>query len=515
MQPTILDRLAQRVSLRTDDEESRLARKMRKALSKIKYKQRDSKRIQEGRGGLHSMGARGVYVKDIDIYNRRVVVKARYVVNKGDNYKQKIRDHIDYISRDDAGIEGKKAALFSEDDSPSLIKDITNKLEEAPHSFRLIISPDDGDKLDLKSFTKDLIKVLEKDLKTKLGWVASCHHDTNDPHIHVVINGKDDAGKKLLMSRDYISRGIRNRASEKITQKLGLRDIKDIINILDIDAGKSLKCHVDEIINRNIKDGCITPSKIKNEDLGGSLERILIKRLSYLQIYELSSKISNDTWSVKEEYLKDLYQIGRTSSILEKMSAVLKIDHNKCEIISTKSLSEKSIVGRVVSRGYVYEMNDAEYLVLKADQHKHIYVELEKYSEKRRVIVGDFVKINITKPFDGPKSSDQSINEIAKAHGGIYDVAVHEEYARTKKKLPPGVSTQEFIQVHLKRLELLAKIGLVERINDKSFSIPHDFIESITTKMQASAQKYKPHIKVTHVSGPMIDKPTLGQKLKL
>jgi hypothetical protein len=35
----------------------------------------------------------------------------------------------------------------------------------------------------------------------------------------------------------------------------------------------------------------------------------------------------------------------------------------------------------------------------------------------------------------------------------------HEEHASQQKKLPPGVSAQEYVQVHLKRLEFLAKIG--------------------------------------------------------
>jgi hypothetical protein len=105
MQTTILDRLAQRAPLKTDIEESRLANKMRKALSKIKYKQKGGKRTKEARGGLYSMGARGVYVKDGDLYSRRVVVKARYLKNSGDGFKDRIRAHIDYIGRNSASKE--------------------------------------------------------------------------------------------------------------------------------------------------------------------------------------------------------------------------------------------------------------------------------------------------------------------------------------------------------------------------------------------------------------------------
>ena len=71
-----------------------------------------------------------------------------------------------------------------------------NDFETAPHMFNIIISPEDGEKLDLKDFTRDFINTVEKDLSTKLDWVAGNHYDTNDPHVHVLIKGVDESGKK-------------------------------------------------------------------------------------------------------------------------------------------------------------------------------------------------------------------------------------------------------------------------------------------------------------------------------
>jgi len=514
MQPTILDILAQRVSLKADNEETRLASKMRKALSKIKSKQKSGKKKQDPRGGLSSMGARNVYVKDRDIHSRRVIVKARYVKNSGDGFKEKIRAHLDYITRNEAGLNSEKPELFSQDEESLTLKDIATKFEDSPHNFRFIISPEDGDKIDLKTFTIDLVKTIENDLKTKIKWVASCHYDTNEPHVHLVINGKDEFGNKLLMTKDYISRGIRNRAAEKITHKLGLRNIEDIKNGLNIDVNRNSKSYLDEVIKTNVIDGYIKVSNIMINDIDKNIDDLLSRRLAHLQNYDLAKHEGNNKWKVKKEYLKDLYQINRISSIIEKMSTNLKVEKSRCEVISTKDLSEKSIVGHVVSRRYVDELDDTECLIIKTAQQKQIYVELEKYSEKIRVGVGDLVRVDATKPFEGPKSSDRNINEIAQAHGGVYNAAAHEDYARTKKKLPPGVSAQEFVQVHLKRLELLARMGLAKKFNDKSFALSHDFLESITVKVQASVKKYQPHIKVTRVSELPLKAPVLGTRLK-
>jgi type IV secretory pathway VirD2 relaxase len=73
----------------------------------------------------------------------------------------------------------------------------------------------------LKPFIRDLIRQMQVDLDTKLDWVAVDHFNTGHPHTHVVIRGKDDQGKDLVMARDYIAHGVRARARSLITFELG------------------------------------------------------------------------------------------------------------------------------------------------------------------------------------------------------------------------------------------------------------------------------------------------------
>ena len=58
---------------------------------------------------------------------------------------------------------------------------------------------------------------MERDLGTRLEWVAVDHWDTDNPHTHVVLRGKDQAGENLVIGREYISRGMRIRAGELAT----------------------------------------------------------------------------------------------------------------------------------------------------------------------------------------------------------------------------------------------------------------------------------------------------------
>jgi len=90
------------------------------------------------------------------------------------------------------------------------------------HHFRFVVSPEDAEQMaDLKAYTRELVSRMESDLGTKLDWVAVDHYDTVQPHTHLLVRGVRDDGKDLVMPREYISRGMRERAQEIASLELG------------------------------------------------------------------------------------------------------------------------------------------------------------------------------------------------------------------------------------------------------------------------------------------------------
>ena len=81
---------------------------------------------------------------------------------------------------------------------------------------------------DFRAFTRELMKDAERDLGTKLEWVAVDHWNTDNPHIHVLVRGRADDGRDLVISRDYISEGFRQRAAERVALELGPRTESEI-----------------------------------------------------------------------------------------------------------------------------------------------------------------------------------------------------------------------------------------------------------------------------------------------
>jgi type IV secretory pathway VirD2 relaxase len=65
---------------------------------------------------------------------------------------------------------------------------------------------------DLRAFTRDPAVQMESDLGTMLDRVAIAHWNTDNPHVHLLVRGVADDGSDLIISRDYISHGLRSRA---------------------------------------------------------------------------------------------------------------------------------------------------------------------------------------------------------------------------------------------------------------------------------------------------------------
>jgi len=87
----------------------------------------------------------------------------------------------------------------------------------------MIVSPEFGDRIDLSLLTRDLVRQMEKDLGTELEWVAVEHHNTEHPHVHVVVRGIRSDPESLRLSRDYVQQGIRSIAGDLCTRQLGYR----------------------------------------------------------------------------------------------------------------------------------------------------------------------------------------------------------------------------------------------------------------------------------------------------
>src|SRR6202521_1313696 len=171
-----------------------------------------------GRGRAASFAAtRGLAER-----SRGAMVKVR-VVRHGIK-RAPLSAHLEYLRREGVTKDRATGRMFDAEQEDADHRAFADRCEEDRHHFRFIVSPDDAEQLsDLKTFTRDLMAQAERDLGTKLDWVAVDHWNTEHPHIHVIVRGVTDDGHDLVISRDYISKGLRARAGHLVSLELGPR----------------------------------------------------------------------------------------------------------------------------------------------------------------------------------------------------------------------------------------------------------------------------------------------------
>lgn len=187
--------------------------------------------------------------------------------------------------------------------------------------FKLIISPEFGDRMNLKKHVSDLVKQMEKDLGTKLEWVAVEHHNTDHPHAHVAIRGVDDRGQNLEVSPEYIAQGSRIRAQELATRELGYRSDRDVAEAMDRQVAQQRFTDIDRTLLKagneqgalNVDAGLLRAAQsnpARQIDFSGvspsdpakrALRLAQIERLTFLEKHGLTKRVGEMVWTVSPE----------------------------------------------------------------------------------------------------------------------------------------------------------------------------------------------------------------------
>ena len=155
---------------------------------------------------------------------QKVIVKALVSrhLGRGADRAAALGKHVAYLGRSGAGLEGERPEFF-DSRSDGLAPGVeTADWSEDRHHFRFIISPEHGERLELKGYVRDVMGRVAADLgEPDLTWVATCHYDTDQPHAHVLVRGRRSDGRDLVIPRDYIGYGFRARAQEVAQERLG------------------------------------------------------------------------------------------------------------------------------------------------------------------------------------------------------------------------------------------------------------------------------------------------------
>ena len=246
---------------------------------------------------------------------RRVVIKTRLVNLQRAGIRSTIT-HLKYIEREGVGPEGVQGQAYGPHTDDADMDAFERRVRDDRHQFRFIVSPADADQLgDLKGFTRELMTQVQADLGTSLDWVAVDHWNTDNPHMHIVLRGKQADGRDLVIAREYIGSGMRQRGSEIATQWLGPRTELEIQREQQREVERPGWTGLDRALQRMAPDGRVTLQRLVKHCRDSSYRKIVMCRLSYLERIGLATAEARHEWQVQPHIERTLRAIGRVEKI--------------------------------------------------------------------------------------------------------------------------------------------------------------------------------------------------------
>lgn len=434
-------------------------------------------RIGRGAGVGRVLSARDRYAA---YRQRRVIIKSRIVKLAGRGVKGAAA-HLRYIQRDGVTRDGEPGQLYSTEQDRADGKAFLERGAADRHQFRFIVSAEDGAQYDdLKPVIRRLMAQMEEDLGTKLDWVAVDHHNTGHPHSHVIVRGRTDRDKDLIIAREYVTHGMRERAAEIVRLDLGPRSDVEIEDRLNAEMGQERFTSIDRVLLREQGEEGLVQAAHRDP----FQQRLRAGRLQKLGRLGLAAEIRPGIWSLSEELEPVLRRMGERSDIIKTLHRDLVekgLDRAAadCAIYDPADAQAQKTIGRLVRRGLSDEIRDRHYLIIDGVDGRTHYVDIGRADAAEPVAENAIVEISPRSV--EPRAADRTVAEIAAAYGGRYSVDIHLQH-------DPN-ATANFAESHVRRLEAIRRItGGVEREADGTWIIAPDHLERASAYEQRQAR---------------------------
>lgn len=309
--------------------------------------------------------------------------------------------------------------------------------------------------------------LVERDLSQKLSWYAAIHYNTDNPHIHLIVRGKREDGRDLVLPKQFISFRFRQIAGELATRFLGKRSEKD----LHFDFSKQVKAiaptQIDYWVRSELKEGVYS-----DQVSFGALHYLspwnrqkrgaILSRLQFLTEFGLAKKRSTGDFELADDFIERLSNKSSEKRALALVQEVAgEYTSSRVVLLNRKEPQVKKITGLVVHRGLLDELYDTPYIVVAADDGATYHVPFPETAESKyfRASKGSFVEVRLLRR-SSRRKVDQYLERFAISTEERTVLGLRKFLAR-EGILPKKANQNEFIENLFKRLEGLKRVGVL------------------------------------------------------
>jgi type IV secretory pathway VirD2 relaxase len=426
-----------------------------------------------------------IAVREPHALSRRCVIKSRYVAMTASGRKLASR-HLAYLERDGVERDGSPGRLYGADDGFSA-EEFRERLPDEKRQFRFIVSPEDGAHADLTELARQLMRQVEKDTGRRLIWAAVNHHDTDNPHVHIVVRGVDRDGDDLRIDRGYLAYGMRWRTQEILTRELGRRSEMDLTMGAGVDVGREAFTEIDRALaEHSSPDGSVTLAKL----LAAPVEERLacLERLQTLEEMQLATKEPAGSWRLADGWERFLVQRGEDIEARRRLRALVGDEALRYQVLRPENPVPVQ-EGVVVGIGLHDELTGEMFAAIKTTSGQGYYRRVPpEIAEALRE--GDKVRVGFeVEPWLKP--ADRIVSQFAQGNGGFYDPVRHQRAleALNQSRAGDGQPTPaERVAANVRRLERLARYRLVTPLPNRCWRIPADLLSQLEDRERTHPQ---------------------------
>ncbi len=241
--------------------------------------------------------------------------------------------------------------------------------------FKIIVSAEFGHNLDHEKHTHALVAQMQRDLRTQLEWVAVTHTNTDHPHTHLSVRGRDEAGNALRIPPEYIKKQLREHAASLVTAQLGWRTEHDAIIAATREITAQRFTGLDASLMRASTPSPATAfAPVDLAKLPKQTKTQSMQRLTQLAIMGLAQRTAPDLWAVRTDLahvLRTMQNVADRQRSLHAHRALLSDDRLQLTVADTRKL--RLLLGRIIGHG-LDEGTGKPYTILEALPGNVVYM---------------------------------------------------------------------------------------------------------------------------------------------
>jgi hypothetical protein len=304
------------------------------------------------------------------------------------------------------------------------------------------------------------------------------------PHSHVIVRGRDELGKDLIIAQDYITDGLRLRAQERATLELGPEADRELRAKLKAEISAERFTRIDRAMLSEADEG-VLDLRPEAGEVRGDFDRLLrIGRLQTLKRYGLAKETEPGTWTLSDRLEPAMREHGERGDIVKAINRALAArgQERSPEAFSLHGEKvETPIVGRLIDKSLTDELGDRIGVVIDGIDGRVHHVTLPDTSAAEQAPIGSIVEVGGSR---APRPADHNIAEVARG-SGVYRPSEHRALAEGSNVRILGGDYDAYVGAHVRRLEALRRAGIVERVDAHHWLIPEDF-EARATAYEAA-----------------------------